>query len=77
MKSLTKTATILDRILKIVSVVIKIIAVSLIVGLGILAVAFLFDLPVHVVGTGFHHADLGFITFTVAENYMPDYRIIL
>ena len=40
MKSLTKTATILDRILKIVSVVIKIIAVSLIVGLGILAVAF-------------------------------------
>ena len=77
MKSLTKTATILDRILKIVSVVIKIIAVSLIVGLGILAVAFLFDLPVHMVGTGFHHADLGFITFTVAENYMPDYRIIL
>ena len=77
MKDLKKTASILDRILNIASVVIKIISVALVVGLGILAAAFLFDLDPHMVGTGFDHADLGFVTFTVAENYLPDYRIIL
>jgi len=77
MKDLKKTASILDRILNIASVVIKIISVALVVGLGILAAAFLFDLDPHMVGTGFDHADLGFVTFTVAENYLPDHRIIL
>ena len=76
MKKLTKTASILDRILHIVSIVIKIVAVALVVGLGILAAAFLFDLAPNMVGTGYNHADLGFVTFTVAENYLPDHRII-
>ena len=49
---------------------------ALIVGLCVLAAAFLFDLPPHLVGTGYNHADLGFVTFTVAENYLPDHRII-
>jgi len=75
-KKLTKTASILDRILHIVSIVIKIVAVALVVGLGILAAAFLFDLAPNMVGTGYNHADLGFVTFTVAENYLPDHRII-
>ena len=52
MKNLTKTASILDKILHIAAIAIKIIAVSLIVGLGILAAAFLFDLPPYLVGNG-------------------------
>lgn len=76
MKDLKKNASILDRILKIASVAIKIVAVALAVGLGILAAGFLFDLPPAMVGTGYNHADLGFVTFTVAENYLPDHRII-
>ena len=76
MKDLKKTASVLDRILKIVSVAIKIVSVALVVGLGILACAFLFDLDPHMVGTGYAHADLDFVTFTVAENYLPDHRII-
>ena len=76
MKDLTKTASILDTIMKILSVCIKIGAVALLVGLGILAAGFLFDLPPHMVGTGYEHADLGFITLTVSENYLPDHRII-
>ena len=76
MKDLTKTASILDNFLKIASVAIKIVSVALVVGLGILAAGFLFDLPPHMVGTGYNHADLGFVTFTVTENYLPDHRII-
>lgn len=76
MKNLSKTASILDKILHIASIAIKIVSVSLVVGLGILAAGFLFDLPPHLVGTGYNHADLGFVTFTVAENYLPDHRIV-
>ena len=76
MTDLKKTASVLDRILKIVSVAIRIAAVVLVVGLGILAAAFLLDLDPHMVGTGYDQADLGFVTFTVAENYLPDHRII-
>ena len=76
MKNVTKTASILDRILKVASVAIKIVAVALVVGLCILVAAFLFDLAPEMVGTGYDHADLGFVTFTVAENYLPDHRIV-
>lgn len=76
MNNLKKTASILDKILKIVSIAIKIVSVALVVGLGILVAAFLFDLDPHMVGTGYDHADLGFVTFTVSENYLPDHRII-
>ena len=76
MKNLSKTASILDKILHIASIAIKIVSVALVVGLGILAAGFLFDLDPRIVGTGYNHADLGFVTFTVTESYLPDYRII-
>lgn len=76
MKDLTKTAGILDRFFHIAAIAIKIAAIALLVGLGILAAGYLLDLPPQMVGTGYDHADLGFMTFTVAENYLPDTQII-
>lgn len=76
MKDLVKTASILDKILNIMSIAIKIAAVTLVVCLCILTAGFLFDLPPQMVGTGYEHADLGFVTFTVAESHLPDHRII-
>lgn len=76
MKDLTKTASVLDKILKILSVCIKIAAIALLVGLVILAAGFIFDLPPQMVGTGYEHAELGFVTLTVADAYLPDHRII-
>ncbi len=76
MNDLKKTASILDTVLKIASIAIKIVSVALLAGLGILAAAFLLDLDPHMVGTGYDQADLGFVTFTVAESYLPDHRII-
>ena len=76
MKEMTKTASILDKILHILSICIRIAFVALLAGLGILAAGFLFDLPPQMVGTGYEHADLGFITLTVADAYLPDHQII-
>lgn len=76
MNNLTKTASILDTVMKILSVCIKIGTVALVIGLGILAAGFLFELPPQMVGTGYATAEIGFITFTVAEQYLPDYHII-
>lgn len=76
MKDLTKTASILDKVLHILSVCIKIGGVALVVGLIILGAGFLFDLPPQMVGTGYEHADLGFVTLTVADAYLPDHQTI-
>ncbi len=76
MKDLIKTATILDKVLHILSIAIKVGTVALMISLCILAAGFLFELPPQMVGTGYEHADLGFITFTVSDAYLPDYRII-
>ena len=76
MNNLIKTASLLDKIMKILSVCIKIAFVVLVVGLGVLIAGFLFELPPEMIGTGYEQADLGFITLTVAENYLPDHRII-
>lgn len=76
MKDMTKTANILDKVFHIAAIAVKIAAIALLVGLGILAAGFLFDLPPQMVGRGYEHADVGFITFTVAESYLPDHRII-
>lgn len=76
MKNLTRTASILDKILIVVSIAIKIAAVAQLVGLGILAAGFLFQLSPEIVGTNYQQADLGFVTFFVSESYIPDHRIL-
>ena len=76
MKSLTKTASILDKVLHILSIAIKVSFVAQIVALGVLCAGFLFDLPPHMVGTGYAHADLGFVSFTVADSTIPDHHIL-
>lgn len=76
MKDLTRTASILDKLLNILSVFIKIGGVALVVGLIILGAGFVFDLPPQMIGTGYEHADLGFVTLTVADAYLPDHQTI-
>ena len=77
MNNLTKTASILDKILHILYVATAVGAIACIVGLGILAVGAFFDLPPHMIGTGFQNADLGNITISVAEDQMPAFSVIL
>jgi len=76
MNNLRKTASVLDTVMNILSVCIKIAAVALLVGLALLAAGYLFDLPPQMVGTGYASIEIGFVTFHVAESYLPDYHII-
>lgn len=77
MKNLTKTASVLDTILHILSIAISIGAVCCVVGLGIIAVGAIFDLPPQMIGTGFENADIGFMTVSVAPDQMPAFSVIL
>ena len=77
MNNLTKTASILDKILHILYVATAVGAIACLVGLGILAVGAFFDLHPHMIGTGFQNADLGNITISVAEDQMPAFSVIL
>lgn len=76
MKDLTKTAGILDKICHIFAIAVSIASVCMIVALCILAAGFLFDLPPQLVGTGYDQADIGFVSLTVSEAYLPDHQTI-
>ena len=77
MKNLIKTASILDKILHILFIATAIGAVGCVVGLGIIAVGVIFDLPPHMIGTGFENVQLGFLTLSLSDAYLPDINIIL
>lgn len=77
MKKLIKTASILDKILHILHIATAVGAVTCLVCLGIIAVGVIFDLPPHMIGTGFQNAELGNMTISVAEDQMPAISVIL
>lgn len=77
MKDMIKTATVLDKILRILHIATAIGMVTCIVCLCIIAAGFLFDLPPQMIGTGFENADLGNITISVAEDKLPAISVIL
>ena len=77
MKDMIKTASILDKILHILYIATMIGIVGCLVGLGIIAAGVLFDLPPHMIGTGFNTFSLGFLTFSLSEASMPDFHTIL
>ena len=77
MNDLKKTASILDKLLHILFVATAIAIVCCLVGLGIIAVGVIFDLPPYLIGTGFGNVDLGFLTLTIDNPYMPDIDAIL
>lgn len=77
MKNLIKTASILDKILHILFIGATIGVVGCLVSLGIITIGIIFDLPPHMIGTGFENVSLGFLTLSLDEAYMPDIHIVL
>lgn len=77
MEKLKLWAKRLDKVFKILSVALKIGAIAALVGLGIVAVGAMFDLPPEMIGTGFTSLELGHLELTVAEEYMPDFSLVL
>lgn len=75
--TMTKTATILDRILKILYVATKVGIIGLFIGLGFIAAFFLFHLEPWMVGNGYEELDLGAISLTLSAAATPDSSKIL
>ncbi len=72
MKNIQKTASSLHTYLHVIHVLLSVIIVIMTVCLGLIAAYFLFDLEPWMIGSDYNQVDFGFLTLTVAEQYVPD-----
>ncbi len=77
MKKIQKTAKALDMVFKILEIIIMIAFVSLLVGLGIIIIGTLLNLPSNQIGTEFNKFDIQNLTLVVAEKFAPDVNSVL
>lgn len=77
MNNLSGTAKKLDRIFEIVHIVLGALAIACIVGVALIAAAYILKWDPATIGTGYENFDIGFLELTVAERYAPDKWLIL
>lgn len=77
MNNLSNTAKKLDKVLEIVHIVFGALAIACIVGVALIAAAYLLKWDPSMIGTGYENFDIGFLELTVAESYAPDKWLVL
>ena len=77
MNSLSNTAKKLDKVLEIAHIVLGALAIACIVGVALIATAYILKLDPAMIGTGYENFDVGFLELEVAESYAPDKWLIL
>lgn len=77
MDKLVSTAKKLNTFFKVIQVILTVILVTLIVCIAIVIAGLVFDLPPHMVGTGFDIVNISFMELKIAEGYSPDFHNIL
>ena len=77
MNNLSNTAKKLDKVFEIVHIVLGALAIASIVGVALIAVAYILKLDPSMIGTGYETFDIGFLELTVAEAYAPDKWLVL
>ena len=77
MNNLSNTAKKLDKVLEIVHIVFGALAIACIVGVALIAVAYILKWDPTMIGTGYENFDIGFLELTVAEHYAPDKWLVL
>ena len=77
MNNLSNTARKLDKVLEIAHIVFGALAIACIVGVALIAVAYVLKLDPNMIGTGYENFDVGFLELTVAESYAPDKWMVL
>ena len=77
MNNLSNTARKLDKVFEIVHIVLGALAIACIVGVALIAVAYILKWDPSRIGTGYETFDIGFLELTVAESYAPDKWMIL
>ena len=77
MNNLSNTARKLDKVFEIAHIVFGALAIASIVGVALIAVAYLLKLDPAMIGTGYENFDIGFLELTVAESCAPDKWLVL
>ena len=77
MNNLTNTAKKLDKVFEIAHIVFGALAIASIVGVALIAVAYVLKLDPEFIGTGYENFDIGFVELKIAEAYAPDKWLIL
>lgn len=77
MNNLSNTAKKLDKVLEIAHIVFGALAIASIVGVALIAAAYILKLDPDMIGTGYENFDVGFLELTVAEGYAPNKWLVL
>ena len=77
MNNLSNTAKKLDKVLEIVHIVFGALAIACIVGVALIAAAYILKWDPSTIGTGYENFDIGFLELTVAEAYAPNKWLVL
>ena len=77
MNNLSNTARKLDKVFEIVHIVFGALAIACVVGVALIAVAYILKLDPAMMGTGYENFDIGFLELTVADGYAPNKWLVL
>jgi len=77
MNNLTNTAKKLDKVFEIVHIVLGALAIACIVGVALIAVAYILKWDPSMIGTGYENIDVGFLELKIAETCAPDKWLVL
>ena len=77
MNNLTNTAKKLDKVFEIAHIVFGALAIASIVGVALIAVAYVLKLDPEFIGTGYESLDIGFLELELAAAYTPNKWLIL
>lgn len=77
MNNLSNTAKKLDRVLEIAHIVLGALAIACLVGVALIAAAYIFKLDPSMIGTGYENFDIGFLELTVADAFAPAKWLVL
>ena len=77
MNNLSNTAKKLDKVFEIAHIVFGALAIACIVGVALIAVAYILKLDPNMIGTGYETFDIGFLELTVSDAYAPDKWLVL
>ena len=77
MNNLTNTAKKLDKVFEIAHIVFGALAIASIVGVALIAVAYIFKMDPSFIGTNYEKFDIGFLELEIAPAVAPDKWLIL
>lgn len=77
MNNLTNTAKKLDKVFEIAHIVFGALAIASIVGVALIAVAYILKLDPEFIGTGYESFDIGFLELEVAPAFAPGKWLVL